>query len=107
MVTLAVQLRDGDTVSAAEAIGYGPINAFLQILADRGLSIELFDYAQHTLSAGGDAQAAAYVELQIGDKRLWGVGIDADTSSASFRAIVSAVNRAVRSQAASETLVRA
>jgi len=107
MVTLAVQLRDGDTVSAAEAIGNGPINAFLQILADRGFSIELFDYAQHTLSAGGDAQAAAYVELQIGDKRLWGVGIDSDTSSASFRAIVSAVNRAVRAEAASPTLVRA
>lgn len=48
------------------------------------------------MSEGGDAQAASYVELQVGDKRLWGVGIDSDTSSASLRAIVSAVNRAVR-----------
>jgi len=107
MVTLDVLLRDGDTVSRAAAVGNGPINAFLQILADRGIHIELFDYVQHTLSAGGDAQAAAYVELQVGDARLWGVGIDADTSSASFRAIVSAVNRAVRAHAVQETLVQA
>jgi len=107
MVTLTVQMRDGDSVTHAEAVGNGPINAFLQILADRGFTIELFDYVQHTLSAGGDAQAAAYVELQVGNERLWGVGIDADTSSASFRAIASAVNRAVRTQRLESTLVQA
>ena len=48
------------------------------------------------MSEGGDAQAASYVELQVGERRLWGVGIDSDTVSASLKAIVSAVNRAVR-----------
>ncbi|HEY5224993.1 MAG TPA: 2-isopropylmalate synthase, partial [Microbacteriaceae bacterium] len=107
MVSLAVQLRHADIIEHAEAVGNGPINAFLQILADKGFEIELYDYVQHTLSQGGDAQAAAYVELQIGDQRLWGVGIDADTSSASFKAIISAVNRAVRSHAAAGALVQA
>ncbi|WP_308464804.1 2-isopropylmalate synthase [Rathayibacter soli] len=107
MVSLSIQLRHADIIEHAEAIGNGPINAFLQILADKGFEIELYDYVQHTLSQGGDAQAAAYVELQVGDQRLWGVGIDADTSSASFKAIISAVNRAVRSHAADGALVKA
>jgi 2-isopropylmalate synthase len=107
MVSLKIGLRHGSVIEQAEAVGNGPINAFLQILADKGFEIELFDYVQHTLSAGGDAQAAAYVDLRIGDQRLWGVGIDADTSSASFKAIVSAVNRAVRSHAADGSLVGA
>ena len=56
----------------------------------------LYDYVEHALSAGGDAQAAAYVELQVDGERLWGVGIDGDISTASLKAIVSGVNRAIR-----------
>jgi 2-isopropylmalate synthase len=64
-----------------------------------GIDVELFDYVEHTLSKGGDAYAAAYVELRVNGKTLWGVGIDADISTASLKAIVSAVNRAVRTEA--------
>jgi 2-isopropylmalate synthase len=99
-VTLGVELRDGEGVEHATGIGNGPINAFLHVLAERGMAVTLYDYAQHTLSEGGDAQAAAYVELQVEGQRLWGVGIDADTSAASLKAIVSAVNRAIRHGAA-------
>ncbi len=95
-VELRVKLRDGDDVEWAEATGNGPINAFLTLLSARGIQVALYDYVEHTLSEGGDAQAASYVELQVGDQRLWGVGIDADTGTASLKAIVSAVNRAVR-----------
>jgi 2-isopropylmalate synthase len=98
VVTLRVELRDGETVEWEEARGNGPINAFLTMLSERGIEVALYDYVEHTLSEGGDAQAASYVELQVGEHRLWGVGIDADTSSASLKAIVSAVNRAVRAQ---------
>ena len=56
------------------------------------------------LSASGDALAAAYVELQVGDKRLWGVGIDADISTASLKAVVSAVNRAIRTESGDREL---
>ena len=43
-----------------------------------GIDVRVLDYAEHALSAGGDAQAAAYVECAIGDRVLWGVGIDAE-----------------------------
>ncbi|MBG6238228.1 2-isopropylmalate synthase [Mycetocola sp. CAN_C7] len=95
-VDLTVDLRDGDEVTEAAASGNGPIAAFLSILRERGIEVTLYDYVEHTLGASGDAQAAAYVELQVGDRRLWGVGIDGDISTASLKAVVSAVNRAIR-----------
>ena len=95
-VSLEVKLRAGDEVLDAAAEGNGPIAAFLSILSKRGVEVRLFDYVEHTLSASGDAQAAAYVELEVNGKTLWGVGIDGDISTASLKAIVSAVNRALR-----------
>jgi len=97
---LDVTLRDGAQVERTSGHGNGPIAAFLAVLAERGVQVALYDYVEHTLSAGGDAQAAAYVELDVDGTRLWGVGIDADISTASLKAIVSAVNRAVRRAAA-------
>ncbi|MET1044766.1 MAG: alpha-isopropylmalate synthase regulatory domain-containing protein, partial [Microbacteriaceae bacterium] len=86
----------GDRMVDAAATGNGPIAAFLKIMEEQGLDIRLFDYSEHALSAGGDALAASYVELSVNGKTLWGVGIDADISTASLKAIVSAVNRAIR-----------
>ncbi len=97
-VELQVRLRDGDGDEEAVGHGNGPIAAFLDVLRQRGFEISLYDYVEHTLSAGGDAQAAAYVELQVEGERLWGVGIDGDISTASLKAIVSAVNRAIRTR---------
>ena len=57
---------------------------------------EVLDYAEHALTAGSDAEAAAYLEIEIGDRVLWGVGISESTTQASLRAVVSAVNRANR-----------
>lgn len=93
---LSVDLRDGDRVTRKDAIGNGPIDAFLKLMLEEGINVELFDYVEHTLSAGGDAMAAAYVELNVNGTRLWGVGIDSDISTASLKAVVSAINRAVR-----------
>ena len=97
-MSLRVKLRDGDDVQWTEASGNGPINAFLTLLAERGIEVALYDYVEHTLSTRGDAQAAAYVELQVDDQRLWGVGIDGDISTASLKAIVSCVNRSIRTR---------
>jgi len=104
-VSLEVELRDGDAVEDAQANGNGPIDAFLRLLARRGVEVKLFDYSEHALSASGDALAASYVELQVNGKRLWGVGVDADISTASLKAIVSAVNRAIRAEAQEHELV--
>jgi 2-isopropylmalate synthase len=73
--------------------GNGPIDAFVKALADLGLDVRVLDYAEHALSSGGDATAAAYVECAIDGQVLWGVGVDPNIVTASLRAVVSAVNR--------------
>jgi len=60
------------------------------------VDLRFLDYAEHALSAGGDASAAAYVECAVNGKVLWGVGVDANIVTASLKAVVSAVNRALR-----------
>ncbi|MFE6966138.1 2-isopropylmalate synthase [Agromyces sp. NPDC057679] len=96
VVNVRVGLRDGVERVEADASGNGPISAFLNVLGAEGVEVKLRDYVEHTLSASGDSQAAAYVELEVEGTVLWGVGIDADISTASLKAVVSAVNRALR-----------
>jgi 2-isopropylmalate synthase len=79
-----------------EGSGNGPIAAFCQALATYGVDVRVLDYHEHALSAGGDAKAAAYLECAVGDTVLWGVGIDPNIVTASLKAVVSAVNRALR-----------
>jgi 2-isopropylmalate synthase len=83
---------DGERVEV-EGHGNGPIAAFVEALASRGFDVRVLDYAEHALSAGGDAQAAAYLECAIDGQVLWGVGIDPNIVTASLKAVVSAVNR--------------
>ena len=97
-VTLDAVLRIGDGQESVHAVGNGPVAALLSVMADQGHAIRLFDYVEHALSASGDALAAAYVELEVDGQTLWGVGIDGDISTASLKAIVSAVNRSVRAR---------
>jgi 2-isopropylmalate synthase len=106
-VSLDAQLRVGDDVVTVAGTGNGPVAAFLDIMAGQGIEVKLYDYVEHALSAGGDATAAAYVDLNVNGKRLWGVGIDGDISTASLKAVVSAVNRAVRAEAGDRELVSA
>ncbi|WP_280399557.1 2-isopropylmalate synthase [Nocardia carnea] len=76
--------------------GNGPLAAFVDAISTVGYEVEVLDYSEHALSAGDDAQAAAYVECAIGDRIVWGVGIATSITTASLRAVVSAVNRAAR-----------
>jgi 2-isopropylmalate synthase len=95
-VDLDIVLRDGSGELEAHGTGNGPISAFLYVLEKQGVNVRLLDYVEHTLSAGGDAHAAAYVELEVNGHTLWGVGIDGDISTASLKAVISSVNRAIR-----------
>ena len=97
VVKLEVVLRDGTGEVELTGTGNGPISAFIDVLGKLAVEVKLLDYVEHTLSAGGDAQAAAYIELEVGDTTLWGVGIDGDIATASLKALISAVNRAIRS----------
>jgi 2-isopropylmalate synthase len=93
---LNVDVRLDGEIREVEGIGNGPISAFVNALATIGIEARVLDYAEHALSAGSDAKAAAYVECQVGDEVLWGIGIDANTVTASLKAVLSAVNRAAR-----------
>ncbi|HEY1485643.1 MAG TPA: alpha-isopropylmalate synthase regulatory domain-containing protein, partial [Micromonosporaceae bacterium] len=82
-------------------IGNGPIAAFCDALSTVELgaapiAVRVLDYHEHALTSGRDAEAAAYLEIEIGDQVFWGVGISESTTQASLRAVVSGVNRAVR-----------
>jgi 2-isopropylmalate synthase len=82
-------------------IGNGPIAAFCDALSalDMGLggvSVRVLDYAEHALTAGRDAEAAAYLEIEVGDRVYWGVGVSESIVRASLRGVVSALNRAAR-----------
>lgn len=96
VVELDVVLRDGNGEVTKHGTGNGPISAFIDVLSQLGVSTRLLDYVEHTLSAGGDAQAASYIELEVSGQTLWGVGIDGDIATASLKALISAVNRSLR-----------
>ncbi|MFN8194025.1 MAG: 2-isopropylmalate synthase [Nocardioidaceae bacterium] len=105
---LTVNVYVDGALRTLEGTGNGPIAAFVNALNDLlndkqaegdplwlgRNEIRVLDYAEHALSAGGDATAAAYVECAVGDKVLWGVGLDANIVTASLKAVISAVNRA-------------
>jgi len=74
--------------------GNGPVSAFVDAIGSLGYDVRVLDYHEHAMSAGGDARAAAYLEFAVGDRVLWGVGIDPNIVTASLKAVVSAVNRA-------------
>jgi 2-isopropylmalate synthase len=91
---LSVNVYVGGNSRALTGRGNGPIAAFVDALSSIGHDVRVLDYAEHALSSGGDARAAAYVECAIGERILWGVGVDANIVTASLKAVVSAVNRA-------------
>jgi 2-isopropylmalate synthase len=78
--------------------GNGPLAAFVDALGTVGIDVSVLDYSEHAMSAGEEAAAAAYVEASVGGRTVWGVGIATSITTASLRAVVSAVNRAARPQ---------
>lgn len=106
----ATSSEAGDTVSAwvidrgevkeVGGDGNGPVSAYVDAVSALGYKVRVLDYAEHALSSGGDAMAAAYVEAEVGEgedaRVVWGVGVHANIVTASLRAVTSAINRAHR-----------
>jgi len=85
-------LKNGET-QHWRGIGKGPLEA---LVAGLPVSVEIMDYSEHAIGAGTNAKAAAYIELRVnGGRALHGVGIDENLTTASFRALFSALNRAI------------
>ncbi len=82
---------------AAKAIsgqGNGPISALVHALRqDLGIEVDVLDYAEHALGAGEEATAVAYVEVRSHGEVRWGVGMDPNITTASMKAVLSALER--------------
>ncbi len=95
-VELVAQAHIGGVEKTLTGVGNGPIDAFVHALSDIDIEVRVLDYAEHAMSAGGDAEAAAYLEASVNGTVFWGVGTDRNIVTASLRAVTAAVNRAVR-----------
>ena len=74
--------------------GNGPIDSFINALSSNlDIDLKIADYNQSAISSGSDAKAAAYIEVESGDRTSWGVGIHSNTTRASFEAIIVALSK--------------
>jgi 2-isopropylmalate synthase len=96
LVALTAQVQMAGRAFGVRGTGNGPIDAFVEGLATAcGESIRVLDYHEHAIGGGADARAVAYLELRVGERTLFGVGMDSNIVSASLKAIVSGVQRAI------------
>ncbi|NBB61196.1 2-isopropylmalate synthase [Pseudomonas sp. ODNR1LW] len=73
--------------------GNGALEA---LVAGLPIPVEIMDYNEHAIGAGTNAKAAAYIELRVnGERAVHGVGIDENITTASFKALFSALNRSL------------
>lgn len=79
--------------------GSGSLDAFVTGLRSAlDLDLRVLDYHEHSKGSGADATAVAYIEMAIDGTELWGCGLHTDITTASMRAIISAINRAAKDQ---------
>lgn len=95
---LQAELIDNGTSRVIQATGNGPVDAFAVGLKELGFPLRILDYTEHAMSSGRRASAAAYIEAEIDGKIVWGAGIDPSIARASYKAVISALNRALREE---------
>ncbi len=96
VVEVTCEYTDHGSARKIVSRGNGPIDAFCRGFSGEGIAVRVLDYFEHAMSAGHDAVAAAFVEAEVDGQVLWGVGIDPSITKASYKAIISAVNRSLR-----------
>ena len=94
-VSLKADVQLGGRTVSLQGEGTGPVDAFVAGLNATGLAqVRVMDYREHAIGSGANAQAVAYLELRVGDRTLYGVGMDADILTASLKGILSGLARA-------------
>ena len=94
-VSLKAEVQLAGKPVTIEGEGTGPVDAFVAGLNATGLAqVKVMDYREHAIGSGANAQAVAYLELRVGDRTLYGVGVDADILTASLKGILSGLARA-------------
>jgi 2-isopropylmalate synthase len=95
--TVTAELEYDGRRRTVQGSGDGALAAFVDAL---DVPIRIMDYTEHAIGTGTDSRAASYVEMRVGDSPSgFGVGIDSDIVTASFQAVLSAVNRHAAAQA--------
>jgi 2-isopropylmalate synthase len=99
--TIEAQIVEGNAQTTIRGSGEGAFSAFIDAWQQHsGQSVVVVDYAEHAIGAGTDAEAAAYVQLNIDGRRVSGAALNHDTVSASLMAVIAALNRAAVKAAA-------
>jgi len=94
-VMIDATVADGDKTVEVKGTGNGPIDAFCDgIRKALGVEFSFVDYREQAVGSGADAAAVAYVEIETGGRTVFGVGRHGNIVTASFNAIVAALNRA-------------
>ena len=94
-ITLAADVVLAGRSFSIRGTGTGPIDAFVEgISRATGETVRVLDYHEHAIGSGAHVQAVAYLELRVGQRTIFGVGIDANIVSASLKAIISGLQRA-------------
>ncbi len=92
-VHIAVDVKIGAESRKIEGNGNGPIDAFVHAL---GQNLSVMDYHEHAIGSGSNASAVSYIELRLGNQRpVYGVGVDPNILTASLKAVISGLNRAL------------
>lgn len=92
---VTARLSVGNEQVVVHGEGKGSLDAFTSGLNEIiSTPVEVVAYHEHSRGGGTDAEAVAYIELLVEGRELWGCGIHTDITTASMRAIVSALNRA-------------
>jgi len=102
-VHIKVDVKVDGVAKTIEGSGNGPIDAFAHAL---GHNISVVDYHEHAIGGGSNASAVSYIEVRLGQERpVHGVGIDPNILTASLKAVISGLNRALtRSEQSQEAV---
>jgi 2-isopropylmalate synthase len=93
-VNIRARLASEAHTVTIEGTGNGPISALVHGLRrDLAIEVDVLDYAEHALGAGEEATAVAYVEVRSHGEVCWGVGMDPNITTASMKAVLSALER--------------
>ena len=94
-VSISGDMHWGGTAYPVQGVGNGPLEAFVNAVSTVfGTPVAVLDYHEHAIASGAGAQAAAYVELSIGDSEtLHGIGMDSNITQAAIRAVMSGLQR--------------
>ncbi|MEJ2694863.1 MAG: alpha-isopropylmalate synthase regulatory domain-containing protein, partial [Candidatus Thiodiazotropha sp.] len=98
---IEAQIADAGGARTIEGRGEGAVSAFIDAYGRAfGRRVRVLDYAEHAIGEGTDAEAVAYVLLDIEGERIAGAAFDHDTLSAAFKSVLSALNLAQRQRRA-------